>query len=214
MSDQILNLFQEFLAEDKNLVVYRKSLRPIGQSIKGTILLGQFIYWWNKMEKQGKTAFYKFKEPCNHSLYKKGESWCEELGFTRFEFETALSKIGFNRPKKKKGDPLEKKAIIWYNTDQNRVTWYKLNKDALKLALRKVRNSLYETQEPNVTKRKEVSFPLYTETTTETTPNIFFLKKKSKIKNLAIQNLIQSLIQSLLIKNIFRCGKIHTQTYP
>ena len=39
-------------------------------------------------------GYYKFLEPCDHSLYKNGDSWTEELGFTKHGFKTAFNKIG------------------------------------------------------------------------------------------------------------------------
>jgi len=77
------------IIEDKSLIIYRPRLNQITGSVLSSILLHQIIYWAYKSN----NLFYKFKEPCNHKLYKPGDSWTEELGFTRWENETALKKI-------------------------------------------------------------------------------------------------------------------------
>ena len=51
----------------------------------------QLDYWFAKSN--GK-PFYKFKSPCEHKMYKKGDSFTEELGFSIDEFTTAFFKIG------------------------------------------------------------------------------------------------------------------------
>ncbi|WP_070000530.1 hypothetical protein [Cellulosilyticum sp. I15G10I2] len=70
---------------------YCPELNQITGSINATILLLQLEYWFAKMT-GGK--FYKFLDSCEHELYKQGDSWVEELGFSKQEFRTAFSKIG------------------------------------------------------------------------------------------------------------------------
>ena len=54
------------------------------------LIRGQLEYWFSK-KPQG---FYKFLEPCNHPLYRAGDSWTEELGFSRRVFNAAFDLIG------------------------------------------------------------------------------------------------------------------------
>lgn len=110
------------LSEDKRLVTYRPSLRVIGQSVTGTILFQQILYWW---EKSGRKPFYKFKEPCGHSAYKEGDSWCEELGFSKKEVTTALSRISFKKTKITKEESHEKPIEYWITPDRR--TFYQIN---------------------------------------------------------------------------------------
>jgi hypothetical protein len=70
---------------------YCPELNQITGSINATILLLQLEYWFTKMEG---AKFYKFLDICEHELYKQGDSWVEELGFSKQEFRTAFSKIG------------------------------------------------------------------------------------------------------------------------
>jgi len=54
------------------------------------LLRGQLDYWFSKKPK----GFYKFLEPCNHPLYKAGDSWSEELGISRRTFNTLFDSVG------------------------------------------------------------------------------------------------------------------------
>jgi hypothetical protein len=144
----------KLLREDLETIPYRKSLNQITGSVTATILLQQAIYRGIDKNTGEAKEFYKFKEPCDHKLYKEGDSWCEELGFTREEFDTALKKIGFKRGNAPKGQipQSEEEAFIIYFTDSSRVTKYSVNPTLL---------------------RKEL-FPLYyyyTKTTTERESN-------------------------------------------
>lgn len=57
---------------------------------KATLILGSLEYWFAKKP----DGFYKFMEPCSHRLYKKGDSWAEELGLERRCFARSFQKIG------------------------------------------------------------------------------------------------------------------------
>lgn len=124
--------FAEILAEDRNVISYRRRLNYITGSVTATILLQQIIH---RASTNGYKPFYKFRSPCEHSLYREGDSWVEELGFTPREFDGALHRIGTKITKDvKKKEILESddtKALVIYWTDANRVTWYQLNERLL-----------------------------------------------------------------------------------
>ncbi len=157
------------LVKDFNSTVYTPELNKITGSVTATLLLMQMIYWWDKQK--GK-KFYKFKEPCNHSLYKSGDSWTEELNISRTVFDTALKKIGYKKGKTKKGkNRTEENSYIIYFTDKNGLTWYSLNGDLL----RKDVNKLYNEKRGNEHTQKSGNNDLQlsettSKTTTETTP--------------------------------------------
>lgn len=91
MSDQQTPL--ALLKEDKRVIIYRPRLsRMLGTT--PAILLQQIHYWYNDK------PFYKYRSPCNADAYKVGDSWCEELGFSESEFDTALRHIGTKCTKK------------------------------------------------------------------------------------------------------------------
>lgn len=122
--------FLTLLAEDNALIVYRKSLKQITNSVTATILLQQIIHRFKSKER-----IYKFKAPCDHERYRPGDSWTEELGFSVKEFDTALKKIGTKLikglQKKNVLGGWEPNAIVVYWTDRSRVTWYELNRPLL-----------------------------------------------------------------------------------
>lgn len=165
------------LSEDEDIVPYRKSLRSICKnSVTATILLSQMMYRAKRhLKKYGKEKFYKFKQPCKHVLCKEGDSWCEELGFSREEFDTALSKIGFklgkanktNKESERKREEKKNNSFIHYYTDSKRLTWYKLNHNALNDAL----TALYLVEcDSHFSKVKcDSHFTTNTETTSKTT---------------------------------------------
>ena len=101
----------DFVQSDKNILIYRPEFNKITGSVTATILLQQIIY-----RLQDNESFFKFKEPCEHELYEEGDSWCEELGFTRREFDSALS-------------TLKNLGIVKTKMTMTRLTYYSIDKD-------------------------------------------------------------------------------------
>jgi len=158
----------DLISEDKEVISYRKSLRPITGSVTATILLQQMM--WHGRNKKWE-VFYKFKAPCGHELYKPGDSWTEELGFSIKEFDSALSKIGTKiTGGTKKSDVLETgdldaNRLVAYWTDASRITWYQINRDLLG----KVLKGIYLVSDQREFTRKVTKGDLsITETPTET----------------------------------------------
>lgn len=120
-----MNILQ-LLAADKEILLYRKELNQITKKVTATILLQQMIYWYTKSG----GAFYKFIKPCPHKLYQHGDSWCEELGFSEKEFNTAMT-------------ILKKLGVASSKTDMTRVTYYDLDLTIL----RKLLNGVYVNAE-------------------------------------------------------------------
>ena len=156
--------YTAILAADKSIIPYRKELNAITGGVTSSILLQQVSYWWVK---SGRKSFYKFIEPCAHEKYSAGDSWTEELGFTRKEFVTAIKR-------------LESAGLVSKKTNSSRVTAYTLHEDYLNDAM----NNIYKGESkgftkstkgdlPKVqkgfTKSTKGDLPLYTETNSETT---------------------------------------------
>ena len=96
-------------------LLYRKEFKELLGSTNAAILLGQLIYWHFKAGGE----FYKFKEPNEkHPSYKKGDSWCEELGFTTSELKTATQKI-------------KQAGLLTTRQDCSNLLWWSLNVDKL-----------------------------------------------------------------------------------
>jgi hypothetical protein len=105
----------KMMADERSVVSYRPRFNKHTGSVLATILLQQATYWWCKM---GEQPYYKFKEPCAAGKYKAGESWCEELGFSRREFDTACAL-------------LEDRGFLNKKTDMARLTWYSVNAEKI-----------------------------------------------------------------------------------
>lgn len=159
MSDVI----RQLLAEDRRLPTYRPSLRKITGSALSAILLSQIIFW--DEIKKGE-PFYKFIFPCEHKACQTGDTWSDELGFSRSEFNTALKKIG-KRIKPSEVNEIDMEnddaALVYYWTDVSRLTYYWLNRTALHNAI----SWHYETPDDDTTKVHDMALD-HTETTTET----------------------------------------------
>ncbi|MDT8376894.1 MAG: hypothetical protein RQ867_09220 [Mariprofundaceae bacterium] len=145
--------FLKIFEEDKEFVAYRPSWARMTGSVNSAILLSEVVFWWN----QKKAPFYKFKEPFQpgkkadgspkepHPLLKEGDSWCESLAFTRSEFDRARSQIAKNA---KKGGGLPYDCFVWYWTDVQRLTWYRLNEPFFSKKIQEI----YVTQDPALRK--------------------------------------------------------------
>jgi hypothetical protein len=87
-------------------IPYIKQLRIITGGVTSAILMQQLDYWFNKYP----DGFYKFMSPCQgHPKYKKGQSWQEELCFTKDEFRTAFDRIAIRYLSKTEYDKAEDK---------------------------------------------------------------------------------------------------------
>ena len=118
---KLTDIENEFLTiVPSTFVRYIPEYRKYTKSVTGAILLRAIIDWY----KSKGSHFYKFKEPCNHSLYVEGDSWCEELGFGRREFDTAIKDIG---QKLKKDTKKNYDVFVWYWIDMDRLTHYQVN---------------------------------------------------------------------------------------
>lgn len=127
------------LANERKSIAYRPEFAKMTGSVLAAIVLQQILYRFDQNECE---KFYKFAQPCKHKLYKEGDSWIEELGFSRTELATALKKIGIKSTKgtnkadlmavekpefDDKGLLKNASSLVVYWTDKSRVTWYWLN---------------------------------------------------------------------------------------
>lgn len=154
----------QILAKDNDVILYRKELNAITGGITSTILLQQMIF---RFVNNDNKAFYKFKEPCSHEKYKDGDSWCEELGFSKKEFDTAFKR-------------LEDAMLVSKKTKMDRTTFYSVNIDFLeeklegiylnpKRVFTKAQKGIYKKPKREHTKSPKGDLVLYTENTTENT---------------------------------------------
>lgn len=126
-------------ASERKAIAYRPEFAKMTGSVLGAILLQQILF---RFDHGNCEKFYKFAQPCKHKLYKEGDSWIEELGFSRTELANALKKIGTKSKKgtnkaelmsvdkpdfDDKGYLKNSAQLVVYWTDKSRVTWYWLN---------------------------------------------------------------------------------------
>ncbi len=117
------------LEGDEKAIAYRPEFVDLTGSVVSAILLQQIIYRSAKKTYGGYRGrpFFKFSAPCAHPEYRRGDSWQEELHFSRREFESALRRIGKKVTKgESKRDACET-ALVVYWTDSSRKTWYQPN---------------------------------------------------------------------------------------
>lgn len=134
----------------RKVLNYCPSLNQITGSITASLLMCQLEYWFHKTK--GK-AFYKFLEPCIHSHYKKGDSWTEELSFSKAEFRLAFNRIGKVYKSKQayldSKDPFEGKFYLSYYDRGTRCTYYIRNTASLNELLRNQQCELPYTEDYN-----------------------------------------------------------------
>lgn len=120
----------------RNIIPYVRELRAVAGSISGAVVMQQLDYWFIRYPE----GFYKFLEPTSNApLYRPGQSWCEELGFTKDEFRTAFDKIGYRWASKSRfeiaPDKFFGKFYASYVDRRTNLTWYIRNHELVDLTL-------------------------------------------------------------------------------
>ena len=125
-------------------IKYNPALKIEFGSQNAVILFDRLEYWFSKKKNQ----FYKFIEPCQHDAYKTGDSWSEELGFSKKVFKTAFDKIGIRYISKtafdKEVDPFKGKLFAYYQDRQTKKTIFVRNNTLLKDLYAKLKSILQE----------------------------------------------------------------------
>ena len=109
--------------------LYFKEFNKITESVHCSLFLGQLIYWADKNDYK---PFYKFRQPCQHELYKEGDSWAEELDFEIRMIDKCIK-------------TLKELGILETKTTIQRVTFYELKIEKLNEILSK--NAIYENSQ-------------------------------------------------------------------
>jgi hypothetical protein len=164
------------VGKNARVIAYRPEFNEITNSATASLLLSQIIYWWVWT---GRKPFFKFSAPCDHAMYKDGDSWQEELRFSRTEFETARSKIGTKINRNTDKSEVQKTRLVIYWRDTNNLTWYEVNEELLRQKLDEIYSECRKPTFGNAgnlhSVMEETCIPL-TETTTKITTknNTFF----------------------------------------
>ena len=119
---------------------YPEFKRAFG-SEKAALIFERLEYWSQKYE----TGFWKFFEPCPHPLYRQGDSWEEEVGFSRKVFKRFFSLIGTHYSSKseflRQSDPFQGKLYASYYDRKTNRTYFLRNHDAVKTFFKNLWNS-------------------------------------------------------------------------
>ena len=142
------NVMEIFKKLPEKVIPYRKEFRLIVGSVKASILWQQLEYWFYAM---GSDSFYKFLAPLDEENYgyKEGDSWIEELGFSKCEFRSAFSKLGIAYKSKneysQQEDIFKGNMYCSYVDKIGRKTYYLRNTEIVKFNIQKLENLLYGT---------------------------------------------------------------------
>lgn len=128
----MLSNIRRVILEDKHKIPYRPAFKLVTGSTNAGLFLIQNIYWWDN---SGGKPFYKFNEPCDHALYRPGDSWCEELLFTGDELRSAKERVSTKLNKDNResivNPPINSTMLInqmvLYWITPSRQTFYMLN---------------------------------------------------------------------------------------
>ena len=130
----------------RNIIPYVRELRAVAGSTSATVVMQQLDYWFIRYP----DGFYKFLDATpTAKLYHPGQSWCEELGFTKDEFRTAFDRIGYRWSSKSQfeaaKDKFQGKLYASYVDRRNNLTWYFRNHEQVDQIL----DNLLETDSPD-----------------------------------------------------------------
>ena len=154
-------------------IIYRKEVREYAGSVTGSLLMQQLDYWFT----QHPDGFYKFLSPTpKHPDYREGDSWTEELGFSKAEFRSAFDGIGIRHSSKsiyiKSPNPFisvnGEKFYCSYHDKKNGLTWYFRNHpkvDELIEELCKAKPAKYRKKLSTVDKQSESTVNQQSEST-------------------------------------------------
>lgn len=119
------------------IILCYRTLNHHLSSPKLGLIIGQLEYWF-KLKPKG---FYKFLEPCKHPLYKVGDSWAEELGLSRRQFNKIFDEIGIRYKSKtafkNEPDPFKGQAYACYHDRKTNKTFFVRNAIAVSTLLNK-----------------------------------------------------------------------------
>jgi hypothetical protein len=105
-------------------------------------------------------SFYKFKEPCEHPLYRVGDSWKETLKMTKRVFNPEFDKlVNYHRSKKAfKGsaDPFAGKLFCSYFERTTKTTYYIENKGLVEQLINLIKAKLDSSPPRSSSKSKDV----------------------------------------------------------
>lgn len=121
--------------------------------------VNQVFFWW---QQKNRKPFYKYQMPCGGFAYAIGDSWAEELSFTKSELRAVLEKVATKVSGKKEAlEVLKKKdvkSLVVYYIDKNRLGWYYFNEAYF---IEFLGEAIDEREEYQMSLSKEYGKPIY-----------------------------------------------------
>ncbi len=118
---------------------------------KATVIAGRLEFWFSKYQ----SGFYKFLEPCGHRLYRAGDSWSEEVGFSRKVFNRAFDLIGIRYKSKSEfknaEDKFQGKLYASYHDRKTNRTYFVRN--------HAIANAFFGSRGGDISREKSISQP-------------------------------------------------------
>jgi len=112
------------------------------RSEKAALIFERLEYWSQRYS----SGFWKFFEPCQHPLYRKGDSWQEEIGISRKVWTKAFAILGTHYKSKstflKQSDPFQGKLYASYYDRKTNRTYFFRNHDFVRKFLEKTWNKV------------------------------------------------------------------------
>jgi hypothetical protein len=100
-------------------------------STNAAIAFSRLLYW----SKKNPDGFYKFKQACKHPLYKRGDSWSEELNMTKEIMNPVFKRlVTYHKSKneyRKAADKFDGKFFCSYTERNTNKTYYFMDKEAV-----------------------------------------------------------------------------------
>jgi hypothetical protein len=122
-------------------IQYTPTLMKRLGSDRSAILFERLEYWFKRYS----SGFYKFITICKHPCYREGDSWAEELGFSRDIFNRAFDRIGIRYKSKtdfeSQQDPFKGKYFAMYMDRQTHRTYFVRNHRALEVLSKDIKLS-------------------------------------------------------------------------
>lgn len=136
-------------------ICYYPELVEVAGSVTSALLMSQLEFWFKAT---GGKSFYKFLEPCQHELYRTGDSWQEELGMSVSEIRSAFKRIGVMYKSKSSfkasADVFQGKLYAAYYDRIRRTTHYFRNDEKVVEVLGKVEELYQEAKNGSCTQVK------------------------------------------------------------
>ena len=145
-------------------IKYYPEFKRVFGSDKAAIIFERLEYWSQKYE----AGFWKFFEPCKHPLYRQGDSWEEEIGFSRKVFTKVFPLIGIHYKSKseflQQSDPFQGKLYVSYYDRKTNRTYFLRNhqfvRDFLENLWSKTKNLVQKKGRGESKKGRSSNYPM------------------------------------------------------